>query len=419
MHIIRGVTMDDECTEPHDSAVMTILRTTEEVNNLKDVDSILDKILYESRKFANADAGSIFLVDKGSLIFSYVQNDTLFKGEAANAALYQNFAIPISEQSIVGYAAKTRKSVIIDDAYELDPTLPFSFNKSFDEKSGYRTTSMLTIPLIAQESRLVGVMQLINAKNENGEAGPFDQEAKTYIPLFCNNASVAIERGIMNRELILRMMQMAELRDPTETGAHVQRVGAFCAEIYGTWASRRGHSAKEIKRARDNLRLAAMLHDVGKVGISDTILKKPGKLNEEEFATIKMHTLWGARLFKNQTSELDRMSMEIALCHHERWGGGGYPGVATTDVWSSDEQGGTPLSGEDIPLAARICAVADVYDALASPRSYKDPFPDEKCLAILQKDAGTHFDPEIVEIFHEIFDVIKAIKNKYQEELKN
>ncbi|MFH1913704.1 MAG: HD-GYP domain-containing protein [Pseudomonadota bacterium] len=398
-----------------DSAVLTILKTSEEVNQLKDVDTILDKILYESRRFANADAGSIFLVEKDSLIFSYVQNDTLFKSESANAALYHNFAIPISEQSIVGYAAKTRSNLAIDDAYALDPTLPFAFNKSFDQKSGYRTTSMLTIPLIAQESRLVGVMQLINARTDSGAVEPFSAEAQTYIPLFCNNAAVAIERGIMNRELILRMMQMAELRDPTETGAHVQRVGAYCAEIYGTWAARRKHSAKDIKRTRDNLRLAAMLHDVGKVGISDNILKKPGKLTDEEFDAVKWHTVWGARLFKNQTSPLDAMSSDIALCHHEKWTGGGYPGKISPDLWSPRASMGVSLSGEGIPLTARICAVADVYDALSSPRSYKDPFTDEKCLSILEKDAGTHFDPEIVEIFVEIFDVIKAIRDKFKE----
>ena len=405
---------DEQISQPNNT-VLSILKTTDEVNQLKDVDTILDKILYESRKLAGADAGSIFLVEKGSLIFSYVQNDTLFQSQSANAALYQNFAIPISEQSIVGYVAKTQKSLAITDAYELDETLPFSFNKSFDEKSGYRTTSMLTIPLIAQESRLVGVMQLINAKNDNGEVGAFSPDAQTYIPLFCNNASVAIERGIMNREIILRMMKMAELRDPTETGTHVQRVGAYCAEIYGTWAMRRGHSAKEIKRERDNLRLAAMLHDVGKVGISDAILKKPGKLTDEEYDTMKLHTVYGAKLFKNQTSELDQMSMEIALCHHEKWAARGYPGEVKPDVWADELEFGAPLNGEDIPLAARICAVADVYDALSSPRSYKPPFPDEKCLAILQEDAGTHFDPEIVEIFIEIFDVIKAIRGKYEE----
>lgn len=409
--------MGEERFSSRDEAVLTILKTSEEVNQLKDVDTILDKILYESRQFSGADAGSIFLVEGDSLIFSYVQNETLFKKETANAALYQNFGIPISEQSIVGYVAKTRQSLAIDDAYELDATLPFSFNKSFDEKSGYRTTSMLTIPLIAQESRLVGIMQLINAKNDMGKVVPFSQEARTYIPLFCNNASVAIERGIMNRELILRMMQMAELRDPSETGAHVQRVGAYCAEIYGTWAARRNHNAKDIKRARDNLRLAAMLHDVGKVGISDSILKKPAKLTDEEYDIMKWHTVYGARLFQNQTSELDRMSMEIALCHHEKWEGRGYPSITNDQVWEGDDitLGGTPLNGEEIPLSARICAVADVYDALASPRSYKDPFPDEKCLGILESDAGTHFDPEVVEIFIEIFDVIKAIRDKWTE----
>lgn len=412
--------MVDEQFMNRDDAVLTILKTSEEVNQLKDVDAILDKILFESRKLSGADAGSIYLVEDGRLIFSYVQNDTLFKEETANAALYHNFGIPISEQSIVGYVAKTRQSLAIDDAYELDVTLPFSFNKSFDEKSGYHTTSMLTIPLIAQESRLVGVMQLINAKNEMGKVVPFSQEARTYIPLFCNNASVAIERGIMTRELILRMMQMAELRDPSETGAHVQRVGAYCAEIYGTWAARRNHSAKEIKRARDNLRLAAMLHDVGKVGISDNILKKPAKLTDEEYDIMKWHTIYGARLFQNQTSELDRMSMEIALCHHEKWEGRGYPSISNDDIWAGDHiaLGGSPRNGEAIPLSARICAVADVFDALSSPRSYKDPFPDEKCLSILESDAGTHFDPEIVEIFVEIFDVIKAIRDRWTERTK-
>lgn len=409
-----GDSMIDEQCKKQNSSVLSILRTTDEVNQLKDVDTILDKILYESRKFANADAGSIFLVKDDRLMFSFVQNDTLFKGKKTNAALYQNFGIPISEQSIVGYVALTRKSLAIDDAYNLDVTLPFSFNKSFDEKSGYRTTSMLTLPLIAQESRLVGVMQLINAKNDMGKVVPFNIDAQTYIPLFCNNASVAIERGIMNREIILRMMKMAELRDPTETGTHVQRVGAYSAEIYTTWATRRGHSDKEIKRVRDTLRLASMLHDVGKVGVPDAILKKPGKLTDEEFDIIKLHTIHGARLFGTLTSDLDRMSMEIALCHHEKWNGNGYPGHVP-DIWSPKARMGKPRSGEEIPLGARICAVADVFDALSSPRSYKDPFPDEKCISILESDSGTHFDPEIVEIFIDIFDVIKAIRSKYKE----
>jgi HD-GYP domain-containing protein (c-di-GMP phosphodiesterase class II) len=392
--------------------ILSILKTTEELNSLKDVDAILDKILYEARKIANADAGSIFLLEDESLKFSYVHNDTLFPDSEGQAELYSNFAVPVSKDSIVGYAALTGESIIIDDAYNIPADLPYSFNPSYDINSGYRTTSILTLPLKTFDARLVGVMQLINAKNENELSVPFSRASRLYIPLFANNAAVAIERGIMNRELILRMMKMAELRDPAETGAHVQRVGAYAAEIYHQWATKKKVAKEEIKRYRDLLRLAAMLHDVGKVGISDTILKKPGKLTDEEFDIMKWHTVHGARLFVNNTSDLDTMSKEIALFHHEKWAGGGYPG-AVKDLMSDTPVMGEPQVGEAIPLAARITALADVFDALGSRRSYKDPWPDEKILAILEEESCRHFDPEIVEAFFEILDVIKAIRDKF------
>lgn len=407
---------DHPVRENADTAVLTILRNIDEINHLNDVDSILDKILLDSREFADADAGSIFLVEDDHLIFSYVQNDTLFDEHTAKSALYQNFTLPISEESIVGYVAKTQQSLNIPDAYTLSPTLPYAFNKDFDNKSGYRTTSLLTIPLVAQESRLVGVMQLINARNENGRTVPFDNEAMTYVPLFCNNAAVAIERGVMNRELILRMMRMAELRDPMETGPHVQRVGAFSAEMYAAWAARRGHEPKDIKRQRDNIRLAAMLHDIGKVGIPDAILKKPARLTPEEYKTMQQHTLLGAGLFNNMKSNLDAMSKDIILGHHERWDGKGYPGRLTNGSMTVDTKTCPVIMGEEIPLSARICAVADVFDALASARSYKEPYPEERCLQILEENAGSHFDPELIEIFFEIFDVIKAIQSRFQDE---
>lgn len=392
--------------------ILSILKTTEELNSLKDVDAILDKILYEARKIANADAGSIFLLEDGHLKFSYVHNDTLFSESEGQAELYSNFAVPVSKESIVGYAALTGESIVIDDAYNISSDLPYSFNPSYDVKSGYRTTSILTLPLKTFDSRLVGVMQLINAKNENELSVSFSKASQLYIPLFVNHAAVAVERGIMNRELILRMMKMAELRDPSETGAHVQRVGAYSAEIYQQWAKKRKIDKKEIKRIRDLLRLAAMLHDVGKVGISDTILKKPGKLTDEEFDIMKWHTVHGARLFVNTTSDLDKMSKEIALFHHEKWTGGGYPGVVR-DLMSDTSAMGEPHVGESIPLVARITALADVFDALGSRRSYKDPWPDEKILSIIEEESGRHFDPDVVEAFFEILDVVKAIRGRF------
>lgn len=396
----------------HDT-VLSILNTTEELNHLKDVDTILDKILLEARKIAGADAGSIFLLKDNTLNFSYVQNDTLFREEEANAAIYADFSLPVDEKSIVGSVALTKETLAIDDAYKIDSGLPYSFNRSFDEKSGYRTRSILAIPLKTFQDRLVGVMQLINAKNERGAISPFSEESLLYVPLFANHAAVAIERGIMNRELILRMMKMAELRDPKETGAHVQRVGAYSAEIYRRWALNKKLDSKTIKKERDLIRLASMLHDVGKVGISDFILKKPDRLTDEERDVMKWHTVFGARLFVNNTSELDQMSAEIALNHHETWGGNGYPGKLS-DLMSDEVVMGQSKKGEEIPMPARITALADVFDALASKRSYKDPWSDEKILSMLEEESGKHFDPQMVEAFFQIFDVIKAIREKFQ-----
>ncbi len=398
--------------------IVSILKTIEELNHLKDVDTILDKILYEARMLARADAGSIFLVEEEKMLrFSYVQNDTLFKEDETNIALYTSRQEPISSHSIVGYAALTGETLIIDDAYHLSNTKPYSFNPAYDQKSGYKTVSMFTIPLGAFPDRLVGVMQLINARDENGRIADFSEEAEVYMPLFANHASMAIERGFMNRELILRMMKMAELRDPHETGAHVQRVGAYCAEIYQRWALNRGVDRKKIKQTRDLLRLASMLHDVGKVGISDTILKKPARLTKEEHDIIKWHTIFGARLFHNKTSPLDEMSFEIALNHHEKWAGGGYPGKIN-DPYDPAAKLSMDFSkqGNEIPVTARVTALADVFDALSSKRSYKDPWTDDKIFDVIESESGKHFDPELVEAFFQIFDIINAIREKYREE---
>jgi len=405
--------MECKDRQPYD-IVRDILKVIEELNSLKDVDSILDQVLGEARAMTHADAGSIFLVEDDTLRFSYVHNDTLFTGPDANKHLYTDYTVPINEQSIVGYAAMTGESLNIPDAYELSGTDPYSFNKSFDEETGYRTGSMLTIPLRTFQSRVVGVMQLINARDTCGSVHPFTESDVQYAPLFANSASVIIERGIMTREIMLRMMKMAEMRDPMETGAHVQRVGAYSAEIYQQWARRQGVDRHTIKRKKDTLRLAAMLHDVGKVGISDAILKKPGRFEPHEAAIMKWHSVYGAALFANTTSELDQLCKDLALGHHERWDGQGYPGRLPQDLGEVRQLCVEPVTGEDIPLAARITALADVYDALISDRVYKKAWPEEKVLEEIKGGRGTQFDPEVVDAFLDIQDVIRAIRLKFQ-----
>lgn len=394
-----------------------VISITEQLNMLKDLDAILDRILMEVRRLTRADAGTIFLAEEDNLKFSYVHNDTFMKAGEINKDIYTNFTIPINKSSIVGYVATTGEPLNIDDAYNLDPSLPFQFNNNFDEKTGYKTKSIFTVPVKTSQGEVAGVIQLINAKDAEGRPAPFPQNTRMFMSMFANTASVAIERAIMTRELILRMIRMAEMRDPAETGPHVHRVGGYSAEIYHQWALNRGVDPKEIKKTKDLIRVAAMLHDVGKVGISDKILKKPEKLTEEEFAIVKLHTVYGAQLFAKPTSDLDVMSREIAIGHHEKWSGKGYPGLMI-DMWSKPPQVGAPKRGEDIPLVARIVALADVFDALTSPRCYKEPWPDEKIIAVVKEESGSHFDPEVVESFLEIFDVIKLIRAKYTDALR-
>ena len=402
----------DSLTDASQDATARILRRIEELNYLNDIDAILDKILYEARLLSSADAGSIFIREGDALRFAYVHNDTLFSQKGAGEALYADFSVPINDQSIVGYAALTGESVAIDDAYQIFPDRPYHFNHKYDRISGYVTGSMLTIPLITFHGRLVGVMQLINAMDDAGRVTPFSGEARRMIPLLSNIAAVAVDRGIMNREMILRMVRMAELRDPSETGPHVQRVGAYSAEIYQQWAQKNGIDAQEIRRKKDLIRLAAMLHDVGKVGIPDSILKKPAKLTDSEYEVIKQHTVLGGRLFVGRTSHLDTMSMEIALNHHEKWNGSGYPG-RIIDIMAPAIQTGPPKVSTEIPLSARIVALADVYDALCSQRYYKQSWSEDRVLKLIEKESAQHFDPEIVAIFFSLLPVIAAIKKRF------
>lgn len=397
------------------SKLAELLAITEKLNHVKDLDSLLDNILYEARKFTSADAGTIFLVEGDKLKFSYFQNDTLEKkNPTINQFIYSIFEIPIDEKSIAGYVALSGKPLIINNVYEIENNVPYSFNPYFDNIFEYKTISTLTVPLITSRQNVVGVMQIINALDEEGNITPFDNDDKMFVTFFANNASVAIERAKMTREMVLRMIKMAELRDPKETGNHVNRVAAYTIEIYERLAKKKNIPLSEIKKTKDALRIAAMLHDVGKVAISDTILKKKGKLTDEEFKIMKLHTVYGARLFKNSMSEMDIISREIALNHHEKWDGSGYPGYID-NIFADEIKFGESKKGEEIPLFARIVALADVYDALISERVYKSKWNEEDTKNYILSQKGKHFDPEVVDAFFEIYDVILAIRKKYSD----
>ncbi len=405
-----------------------LLNMNQEIEQAKDVDVLLERILSVARKLTNADAGSIYVVtDDGHLQFNHSQNETLQRQLAPGKKLiYNTFTVPINHKSISGYVASTGETLNIPDVYHFHaPDVPYGFDPSYDEKSHYRSQSMLTIPLNNNQNKVIGVMQLINAMNPKGEVIPFPQEEIPFTRIFANNAAMAIERAQMIRAIILRMIRMAELRDPEETGPHVNRVGAYSSEIYETWARNHNVPQETINNYKDILRMAAMLHDVGKVGIRDEILQKPGRLSDDEYDVMKQHVIMGAKLFLNAQSEFDEIAGQIALNHHERWDGTGYPGHVNPD------NGGSPLpgyedgngnargkKGDEIPIFGRIVAVADVYDALSSKRAYKDAWNEDDVVKELKKGAGKHFDPEIIEAFLSSLDMIRSIGQRYSDEEK-
>ncbi|MBI5238084.1 MAG: HD domain-containing protein [Deltaproteobacteria bacterium] len=393
-----------------------------EIAQYKDVDLLLERILTLARRFVNAEAGSIYIKEGNWLKFSHTQNDLQQKKlPLGKKLIYSTFAIPLNHESIAGHVACADQMLNIPDVYNLPCDAPYTFNKEYDEMSGYRTRSVLTFPLKTGRGGIIGVLQLLNAKDAKGKDTSFAAEDEPFVKHFAGNAAIAIERAQMTRAMILRVNKMAELRDPKETGAHVNRVASYAVEIYEVWASRRDVPHEEIQKNRDILRMGAMLHDVGKVAISDAILKKPARLNPEEYGIMKQHTYLGARLFSDKYSEFDEAASIIALNHHEHWNGNGYPGHINPITGRAipgyeDGKGGAQgKKGEETPPFGRLVAIADVYDALCSKRAYKEAWDESAVLENLKSEAGRQFDPEMIDAFFSCLDMIRNISKRYLE----
>jgi putative two-component system response regulator len=192
---------------------------------------------------------------------------------------------------------------------------------------------------------------------------------------------------LYSMDTILRLSQAAEYKD-SETGEHIQRIGFYIQAM----GKAMGLSDEQI----EVFQFASPMHDVGKIGIPDHILMKPGPLDDSEWKVMKEHTRIGGKILSGSDSSILKIAEEIALTHHEKWNGRGYP---------------YRLKGHDIPIAGRITAIADVFDALTSKRPYKKAFSVEKAFDIMAQERGKSFDPELLDVFFSIRQEIADIRH--------
>jgi HD-GYP domain-containing protein (c-di-GMP phosphodiesterase class II) len=267
-----------------------------------------------------------------------------------------------------------------------------------DERFGFQMSivdqdirSVICAPMVHQNVAL-GVIYMDTV----GVTSAFREEDLHILAGIAVSAAGAVRNATLVSRLkktaidtIFRLAVATEYRDD-ETGFHIHRMSDYAQAIARTM----GYDDEFC----EVLKLASPMHDVGKIGIPDSILKKPGRLSREEFEIMKLHTLKGGAILSDADSDLLVMAERIALTHHEKFDGSGYP---------------RGLTGEQISVEGRIVAVADVFDALMSPRCYKKAFTCEKSLAILKEGAGKHFDPLAVEAFLSVIDEIMAIREHY------
>lgn len=277
-----------------------------------------------------------------------------------------------------------------------------------EDQTHYRNSAVIQQALVNKQNVFRDNELVIYCKNPRHSlifhiegTRPLSQMDTYLLNLFTENIIIALENIRLNelladnqREIIYRIGEIVETRSK-ESGLHVKRVALYC-ELFARLLGFPEEKAELLKRA-------SPLHDIGKIGIPDAILHKPGKLDADEWEIMKTHAQIGYDMLSGSDIELFQVASQIALNHHEKWDGSGYP------------QG---LTGHTIPLEGRITALVDVFDALGSDRCYKRAWPLDKILALIQEEKGRHFDPALVELMLANLDDFLAIRDTYRDEFQ-
>lgn len=355
-----------------------IFKYLTEVSSLRNHDEIIGVLANMGRALTNADRCTVWVVNNDT--------QTIWTKVAHGMDAIE---IPMNS-GIVGSSIMNKEKILIDDVYEDD-----RFNSDIDKKTGYRTKSMMVIPMIDNEDEIIGAFQVINHKSQESVFEKRDMErlllASTYAAETLISVKLLQEIEDTQREVVFTMGAIGESRSK-ETGNHVKRV----AEYSKILALEYGLDKEEAEM----LKQASPMHDIGKVAIADAILNKPGRFNEEERAIMETHSELGYNMIKNSHRPLLKAASIVAYEHHEKYNGKGYP---------------RGLKGEQIHIYGRITAIADVFDALGSDRCYKKAWSDEKILNLFKEERGEHFDPKLIDIFFENIDKFFEIREKFKD----
>lgn len=348
----------------------TLLEVGKVISSTLNLSDLLRKIMSMATKVMRCETSTVYLVDNqtNELYFHIVQ------GDPNVGAKLQEIRLPMGT-GLSGWCARENKSVIVPDTSK-DPR----FFKTADKKSGFVTRSMICVPMRLKDE-VVGVIQVLNRTGDI----PFNDHDVEILEAVGNQAVSAIDNARLYQNIqkvyistIEVLATAIDAKDPYTQG-HSRRVTQYSVAI----AEELGLPEKEI----ENIRYAGLLHDVGKIGIKDSIIKKPGRLTDEEYATIKKHPSIGAKILKPVEFLADKIPG--VLHHHEYYDGRGYP---------------EHLTGENIPLMGRIICVADAFDAMTTSRPYRKGLSVQTAVAELNKFSGKQFDPVCVEAFLKAFD---------------
>jgi HD-GYP domain-containing protein (c-di-GMP phosphodiesterase class II) len=375
-----------------------LIKTGIVLSSYKDLDSLLEKIAIDTIRIVGCEGVSIYIRRQNHLDFMITHNTVLEKKLGDLKSVFRRFSMPISNQSISGYVAMTKEILNIDDVMKIEGK-PFVFNSNLDKTHNYHTVSMLTLPMADNAGELIGVMQLVNSLDDNMVVDRFDTQDIFVAQYLSSIAAMAIKNTSFNEvlkrsyhETVERLATASEFRD-LETSHHIKRMCEYSALL---WKKLGCKNEEEL----ENVKYASQMHDIGKLGIPDRILQKPGQLTEEERKIMEQHTIIGGKILEGSTSDLLQLSKTVAYSHHEKWNGTGYP---------------FSLKKEEIPLIGRVVALADVFDALTSKRVYKPAFSVESVFKIIYEEKGKHFDPSIVDVFFSARGEILNIYNLYKE----